>query len=486
MKYLSEQFNENDFKSWDCASHILIIADTGNGKTTLMLDKFTLWAEKQGKRVLYLYNRQIMKAQFAEKKASEHENLEIFSYQAIEVNEMGVGLQEYINTFDFVLCDECHYFISDSSFNINTFLSFDAVNNCKGTVIYFTATPKYFLNMKNHLAKPLKIIDKSGLNPKNVKKIYLAKNRNEFDEFEEKTLENSKVIHFENNTKKLTVKALKYSNKGYKTAIVLSELSKDAEVMNTEVAKQIKNSTDENGNEIQNVFVNWLGCTSAYENGVNFNIEGAVTVSFARYMNWTSLEQSRSRVRNFKDNSVSMLVCLPHKAFLNNVVIEKENKIGDWIYGRETTDKTAIFGADAYNQYNDFRIAFQEFELEEIKEILNAEDKIEYYKEKLKEIYPDAEICMLHEIKSSFIDFDEIMQSFIGAEVDEAYLCKDEQNRLGEIFKKLNFAASNANRKFGVNRISKELEKNGSIFGIETKNKRIDGKVQNTWHVYRK
>lgn len=489
--YLSDEFEEKDFQSWTNEKHILLIANAGAGKTSLLLDKFTSWAEKQGKMktVLYLYNRKVMKAQFADKKAEEHKNLTICSYQGIEESARGINVdvQTYIDSFDYILCDECHYFVSDAAFNENTFLSYEAVNNCKGTAIYFTATPKYFLRMKDKLNKPLKIIDKLDNTKKNVKKIYLARNKFDFDFCEEKLMKEQKIIHFENDSDNLKNSVERYLNKGYKSEMLVSEKNKNKKIMNKEVAEQIKHSSDENGNDIANVFTDFLGCTSAYENGVNFNVEGSVTVSFAKYINWTSLEQSRSRVRNFNNNSVNMLVCLPHKNFLKNIDFVEPELIDYLEYCNETTDKNAIFGRDEYNKYNDFRIAYHVIELEEVREILNADDKVEYYKEKLHELYPNAEICMANEMKSSFINFDEVMQSFIGYEIDEEYLFKYKQNELGELFKNLNFVTENANRKFGIERINRELERNGSIFRMETKNKRnkVNGKVENTWHVYK-
>lgn len=464
--YLSDEFEEKDFQSWTNDKHILIVANAGAGKTTLMLDKFTSWAEKQEpmKRVLYLHNRNVMKAQFADRKAEEHKNLEICSYQGIEerTKDIKIDVQNYIDSFDYILSDECHYFVSDAAFNKKTFLSYEAVNNCKGTAIYFTATPKFFLRMTDKLNKPLKIIDKTDLSKKNIQKIYLAKNLDIFNKFEAKLLEKQKIIHFENDNDKLKLKESKYSKEGYKAAMVLSEYSEDKNYMNDEVAEQIKHSTDEKGNDIANVFTDWLGCTSAYENGVNFNIEGSVTVSFAKYINWTSLEQSLSRVRNFKDNNVNMLICLPHKNFFRNIDFVEPEVIDYLEYCNEKTDKNAVFGRDEYYKYNDFVIAYHKIGLDEVQEILNADDKIKYYKEKLHELYPNAEIVVID--SNDLIDIDSTIEKFMEGNEEINLIYPEEKEKFVNTINELLKDKEHTGRKLKLNKISKKMKELNSSY----------------------
>lgn len=479
-RYLSDEFEEKDFQSWTNDKHILLIANAGAGKTSLLLDKFTSWAKKQSKSVLYLYNRKVMKAQFADNKAEEHKNLTICSYQGIEqrAKDINSDVQSYIDSFDYILCDECHYFVSDAAFNEKTFLSYEAVNNCKGTSIYFTATPKYFLRMKDKLNKPLEVIDKTDLSKKNIQKIYLAKNLDIFNKFEAKLLEKQKIIHFENDSYKLKDRVENYSDKGYKSEMLVAEKNKYKGFMDPEVVEQIKHSSDENGNDIANVFTDFLGCTSAYENGVNFNVEGSVTVSFAKYINWTSLEQSRSRVRSFKDNNVNMLVCIPHKAFLSNIKFVKPYYIEDLKLGQEYTDRNAPFGGNAYNQFNDFRIAYHEIELEEVKEILNADDKVEYYKEKLHELYPNAEIEVIDYTK--LVNVEDYFNNFLKCS-KETIIEKEQQKQIKEKLKALKLDRKNPNAVVGLKRIKKYFKENNMPFEIDNGRATIDGKQESVW-----
>lgn len=477
-RYLSDEFEEKDFQSWTNDKHILLIANAGAGKTSLLLDKFTNWAKEQSKSVLYLYNRKVMKAQFADNKAEEHKNLEICSYQGIEERTRGIGVQDYIDSFDYILCDECHYFVSDAAFNENTFLSYEAVNNCKGTTIYFTATPKYFLRMKDKLNKPLEVIDKTDLSKKNIQKIYLAKNLDIFNKFEAKLLEKQKVIHFENDGYKIKDRVEKYFDKGYKSEMLVSEKNKCKGFMNKKVAEQIKHSTDENGNDIANVFTDFLGCTSAYENGVNFNVEGSVTVSFAKYINWTSLEQSRSRVRNFNDNNVNMLVCIPHKAFLNKVVSKKEKLIKELKEGQKKADINVAFGGNEYNQFNDFRIAFHEIELLEVEEIINTEDKIIYYQKILQKSYPNAEIKVINYCDLTNIEdyFNNILN---GSNV--AIILNPQKEQIKNDLKALKLDRKNPNNPVGLKKIKDLFKEKNLPFDIDNGRATINGKQESVW-----
>lgn len=97
------------------------------------------------------------------------------------------------------MCDECHYHISDSSFNVNTYLSYEAVNNCNGTAIYITGTPDYFMKMANKLHKPLKILREVNHSNNNVKTISVIRSKQVIQDMQLKALnEGSKVVSFSN------------------------------------------------------------------------------------------------------------------------------------------------------------------------------------------------------------------------------------------------------------------------------------------------
>lgn len=494
-KHLSEEFFEKDFKSWAKENHYLIAAETSAGKSTLMLDKFTEWAKKSGENVLFLCNRKAMLNQFAHKYAEKHENLTVMLYQTLEDKAKTFGAQNFVDSFSYVICDEVHYWLSDH-FNFTTFLSFNAVNNCKNTAIFLTGTPDYFMKLSDKFKKPLKVLRKVNHYNNNVKRVFISKNKKFVEDMQLMRLQRDEhVIQFNKYVSNLLRESDEFSK--YTSAVLMSERNDLYFLTNKKVEKEILNSTEQ-GKDIANVSVKWLGCTSAYENGVNFNIEGSVLVVFPSYINWTSLEQSRSRVRNFKNTSVDIVIYVPRTPTLEK---EKDNLIkiiADLKDVRkafkELDDidldeilalpayKDGEFGIENYQDYidyNEMTLLAYETQLEEIETLLNVKDRSKYYYKKISELYPNAEIKFAN--KNHTIDYDSIMKEFINEDGSDTWLDKEQQNKLGAIFAELKVDEKHATNKVGVNKIGKELKENHSLYSIESKNKRDGAKVKTKW-----
>lgn len=138
MEYLSDRLKDS-FEEWTNGTCEFIDAETGCGKTTYILDYVLPFMTKNGKRILYLVNRKILKQQI-EKELERKDSvqlscIEIMTYQALETQIIENQLETFENNqkihnmdkymeFDCVICDECHYFLSDSTYNTNTYLSF--------------------------------------------------------------------------------------------------------------------------------------------------------------------------------------------------------------------------------------------------------------------------------------------------------------------------------------------------------------------------
>lgn len=163
----------NEYKSWGEPNllginpkAIFISSPTGSGKTTFILNTFLPYWASQGKKILYLVNRTILKEQL-ENKISNLEwklrqAIKIELYQTIEkeitklqlrykISEYQQGYSDAMkivgqkyepqrykecsanfycddmrryNEFDCVVCDEAHYFLMDSNYNTNTMFSY--------------------------------------------------------------------------------------------------------------------------------------------------------------------------------------------------------------------------------------------------------------------------------------------------------------------------------------------------------------------------
>lgn len=165
-----EQAIGQDYKNWqyrnerNCGDRIFIDAPTGSGKTTFILQTLLPYYCKQGKKILYLVNRRILKEQIQEMIADlPHEqfaSIRVELYQEIEksvaaapmqyskvdsfwkkVREQSKSSIQYneedsvqgydysmlknFSEYDCVVCDEAHYFLTDSTYNTNTIFTFE-------------------------------------------------------------------------------------------------------------------------------------------------------------------------------------------------------------------------------------------------------------------------------------------------------------------------------------------------------------------------
>lgn len=177
--YISDIIGD-EYKGWDKDDIIFISSPTGTGKTTFIFDKLLPYLKSKNKRILYLVNRSVLKKQLIKscsKLPLEDQNyIQIESYQAIESLLLELSKKEatpdYINGFiyanniiagqntfpyntsndelnrklnwfanyDCLVCDEAHYFISDSNFNKNTILSYNFIRR------FYSSKQKIFIS----------------------------------------------------------------------------------------------------------------------------------------------------------------------------------------------------------------------------------------------------------------------------------------------------------------------------------------------------
>lgn len=146
MRKLSDEIGEKytEWKDGDC---IFISSPTGSGKTHFVLNILRPFLIQNNKKALYLVNRSILKEQIDKEierirlKTGDVRNpIEVKTYQSIE-KEICIGeyreeendtYQSFVENkmykdyhqYSYVVCDECHYFLTDSNYNASTVLSF--------------------------------------------------------------------------------------------------------------------------------------------------------------------------------------------------------------------------------------------------------------------------------------------------------------------------------------------------------------------------
>ena len=148
-------------KTWESNVIHLIDAGTGSGKTTFIKDVLIDYCRGKNKSLLFLVNRTALRDQtYKDIKKQKQQNqqqkqeriITLASYQALTKklmwNKKYPNETKLIMQYDYIVCDETHYFFSDALFNNQTDLTLDWLMNNNSIKILMTATaslPKKYI-----------------------------------------------------------------------------------------------------------------------------------------------------------------------------------------------------------------------------------------------------------------------------------------------------------------------------------------------------
>lgn len=160
-QYITDEIGK-EYQNWANGDIVFITASTGAGKSHFILNVYLDWIIQKGGRLLYLVNRRILREQLQNEVNTEiaraisekygwdtniQNYIEITTYQALENSLKSSYYEackclESMQKFTCVVCDECHYFYTDSNFNTGTELSLDLIRELfnKKLQIYISAT----------------------------------------------------------------------------------------------------------------------------------------------------------------------------------------------------------------------------------------------------------------------------------------------------------------------------------------------------------
>ncbi|QJI52298.1 DEAD-box helicase [Psychrobacillus phage Perkons] len=138
----SDVINTDTISNWK--GNVILNGGTGTGKTYFILNQ--LVQLYPNKRFLYLVNRIKLYEQIEKdiRQLSIH-NVELCTYQSIDTK---IHHNKSINdTYDYIICDEFHYVVEDSTFNELTQNSYDYILNNAASKIFISATCNSIFNM---------------------------------------------------------------------------------------------------------------------------------------------------------------------------------------------------------------------------------------------------------------------------------------------------------------------------------------------------
>lgn len=127
-KYLSEIIGDS-FYEWD-GKKVILKAPTGAGKTTFVLNRVIpyYFSKNKKRKVLIICNRTLLKDQYLQSLRRQYGYYdsvylcEVMTYQELEryIRNLRDVTNLFVN-YSAVVCDEAHYFYSDSDFNKSTY-----------------------------------------------------------------------------------------------------------------------------------------------------------------------------------------------------------------------------------------------------------------------------------------------------------------------------------------------------------------------------
>lgn len=133
-EYITEKIG-NEYQEWKIGEVVFMKASTGAGKTHFILHTLLAYATSKRQNILYLVNRKILKMQLdveiSELPSDQQKYIKVELYQSLEgdirenkndkyyKNDKKENIWE-MSRYTYIICDEAHYFSSDSLFNTGT------------------------------------------------------------------------------------------------------------------------------------------------------------------------------------------------------------------------------------------------------------------------------------------------------------------------------------------------------------------------------
>lgn len=201
-KTFNDLITPETINTWKQGKGIILNGGTGTGKTYFIIHNLAEKCLNEGKKILYLCNRTALfdkvlkevKANFLQ------DNIDVRTYQWLEAM---INNNKEIKTYDYIVADECHYFMSDS-WNDFTDISYKyLISQTYSIVLFMSATANdVFGQIQN-----IDLVDKDNIyiikkDYSYVKNLELMFQPNAKDTIIETTIENllnetdEKIIYF--------------------------------------------------------------------------------------------------------------------------------------------------------------------------------------------------------------------------------------------------------------------------------------------------
>jgi hypothetical protein len=200
---------------WKRGDFVIINAGTGTGKSHFVGNELYDEAHSMGERILFISNRNKLKDKNKHDLKGKEETITTINYQAIETAIIRDGSFNF-DMYKYVVCDECHYFLTDSMFNINNDTSLNAILKIKNSVVIFmSATGDSFFDFirKEHKERLFQSKYYIKRDYSRLRKVAFFDKDEALKQFIEKSVkEDEKVLYFCNNVEKIYNLSIEYKD----------------------------------------------------------------------------------------------------------------------------------------------------------------------------------------------------------------------------------------------------------------------------------
>lgn len=124
MEHLSERITYDDITDWKPYRPVIISAGTGAGKSYFIKNNLYDYCAEREDKILLLLHRTATIEQFNAELNAEGKSgtINIRSYQSLQQCQL-YGRSDDLRYYQYIICDEFHYFVSDAAYNNATDLA---------------------------------------------------------------------------------------------------------------------------------------------------------------------------------------------------------------------------------------------------------------------------------------------------------------------------------------------------------------------------
>lgn len=145
---ITDVIKKEEALSWQPGNNILLAAPMGAGKSYFCKNVLYDIAKEVNGKILMLIHRSNCVEQFKYEIETDGKAdvINVITYQSLEYSKLHNSNRYDLSEYQFIVCDEFHYFFNDSSFNNKTAISFNMImSNTESVHVFMSATGDHII-----------------------------------------------------------------------------------------------------------------------------------------------------------------------------------------------------------------------------------------------------------------------------------------------------------------------------------------------------